>query len=199
MWFDVNSDNNTSNYERRFNVNTDRRLDNAARMIPERTTGMRVTMKTYKNLYSKLCSYENLELAWKKARKRKTLKDYVIEFESNLEDNLLQLKWELETLAYSPVQLTTFIIRDPKTRKISASHFRDKVVHHALCNIIEPILGKDFIYDSFANQKGKGVHLAVRRFRYFMNKFSDFDSSGVGRGGGGNVNFLGQKLCMDTF
>jgi len=127
-------------------------------------------METYTNLYPTLCSDENLYLAWRKARKRKTLKDYVIAFESDLDNNLKSLKYELETLTYVPSPLTTFIIRDPKTRKISASHFRDRVVHHALCNIIEPILSKSFIYDSFANQKGKGTHLAIRRFEHFLRK-----------------------------
>ncbi len=127
-------------------------------------------METYTNLYPILCSHGNLELAWKKARKRKTTKDYVLEFESDLENNLKQLQHELETFAYLPAPLTVFIVRDPKTRKISASHFRDRVVHHALCNIIEPILSKSFIYDSFANQKGKGAHKAIRRFEYFMRK-----------------------------
>ena len=98
------------------------------------------------------------------------MKDYVIAFEANLESNLKELKHELETFTYSPSPLTTFVIRDPKTRKISASHFRDRVVHHALCNVIEPILSKDFIYDSFANQKGKGTHLAMKRFEKFLRK-----------------------------
>ena len=53
-------------------------------------------METYRNLYSTLCSYDNLELAFKKARKRKTLKDYIIEFESDLQNNLKQLSYELE-------------------------------------------------------------------------------------------------------
>lgn len=115
---------------------------------------------------------DNLELAFRKARKGKTLKDYVLEFELDLENNLKQLKHELETFIYSPAPLTTFIVRDPKTRRISASHFRDRVVHHALCNIIAPILEKDFIYDSFANQKGKGTHKAIKRFEKFMRKTS---------------------------
>ena len=127
-------------------------------------------MKTYNNLYSKLCIYENLKLAWRKARRGKTKKDYVIQFESNLENNLKQLKHELDTFTYSPAPLTTFIIRDPKTRRISASHFRDRIVHHALCNIITSILEKDFIYDSFANQKHKGTHAAIRRFEGVMRK-----------------------------
>jgi RNA-directed DNA polymerase len=127
-------------------------------------------MQTYNDLYTKLCSYDNLELAWKRARKRKTLKDYVIEFETNLANSLSQLKYELETFTYRPSPLTTFIVRDPKTRRISASHFRDRVIHHAVCNIVEPILSKDFIYDSFANQKGKGTHLAIKRVEKFMKK-----------------------------
>lgn len=121
-------------------------------------------------MYASLCSYDNLELAFRRARKRKTLKGYVIEFESDLENNLKKLKNELEIFTYVPRKLTTFIVRDPKTRKISASHFRDRVVHHALCNIIAPIFEKGFIYDSFANQKGKGTHIAIKRFERFLGK-----------------------------
>lgn len=125
-------------------------------------------MKTYNDLYPELCSYENLEIAFKKARKRKTLKPYVVEFESNLERNLLAIQFELQTFTYKPSSLTTFIIRDPKTRKISASHFRDRVVYHALCNVISPFLGNCFISDSFANRKGKGTHPAIKRFEQFL-------------------------------
>lgn len=127
-------------------------------------------MKTYKNLYSSFCSYSNLELAYLKARKGKTLKQYVINFENKLKDNLQILKNQLEDESYLPRPLTTFIVRDPKTRKISASDFKDRVIHHALCNITEPILSKDFIYDSFANRKGKGTHTAIERFEEFAKK-----------------------------
>ncbi|MGI0141584.1 MAG: hypothetical protein ACREBF_02970 [Candidatus Micrarchaeales archaeon] len=127
-------------------------------------------METYTNLYSRLCSYENLELAYIKARKRKSLKPYVVEFEADLDNNLRQLKKELETFTYLPSPLTTFIVRDPKTRTISSSYFRDRVVHHALCNIIAPILEKDFIHTSFANQKGKGTHEAIKKFEKFFRK-----------------------------
>jgi len=129
-------------------------------------------MKTYKNIYSELCSYENLELAFKKARKRKTLKSYVIKFEKNLKENLLQLRAELLFHSYQPIPLKTFILRDPKTRKISVSEFRDRVIHHAICNIIEPIFDKRFIYDSYANRKYKGVHAALKRFDYFKRKIT---------------------------
>ena len=129
-------------------------------------------MKTYTNLYNKLCSYENLELAFKKAKKGKASKDYVFEFEKNLENNLLLLRSELLLHSYTPQPLKTFILRDPKTRKISKSEFKDRIVHHALCNVIEPIFEKSFIFDSYANRKGKGVHKALKRFDYFKKKIS---------------------------
>ncbi|MDD5133357.1 MAG: reverse transcriptase domain-containing protein [Candidatus Nanoarchaeia archaeon] len=127
---------------------------------------------TYNNLYSKLYLYDNLFLAYKKARKGKTKKDYVIEFEKNLETNLLKLQKELETLTYKPKPLKKFILRDPKTRKISKADFRDRIVHHVLINMIEPIFDKTFIYDSCANRKGKGNLFAIKRFYYFLNKVS---------------------------
>jgi retron-type reverse transcriptase len=127
-------------------------------------------MKTYKNLYPKIYSIENLVLALSKARKRKTNKQYVVQFESEKEKNLEQLQYELRSLTYSPRPLTNFIVRDPKTRRISASAFRDRVVHHALCNIIEPIFERNFIHDSFANQKGKGTHKAIKRLEKFTRK-----------------------------
>lgn len=110
--------------------------------------------------------------AFKKARKGKSKRWYVKEFESDLENNLLQLKYELETSIYNAKPLKRFIIRDPKTRVIHASQFKDRVVHHALCNIIEPIFDKTFIYDSYANRKKKGSHSALKRFDYFKRKVS---------------------------
>ena len=76
---------------------------------------MLVCMKTYTNLYTRLCSYDNLYLAYRKARKGKTLKTYVVEFEFELDNNINRLKYELESFSYTPVPLTTFVIRDPKT------------------------------------------------------------------------------------
>ena len=76
------------------------------------------------------------------------------------------------TLTYGPKPLKNFILRDPKTRKISKSDFRDRIVHHAICNIIEPIFDKSFIYDSCANRIGKGNLFALRRFDKFKRKVS---------------------------
>jgi retron-type reverse transcriptase len=123
-------------------------------------------------MYAKLTTYENIFLAYTNARKHKTLKPYVIEFEKDLELNLLALQLELQLKSYYPRPLETFIIRDPKTRKISKSHFRDRIIHHALCNIIEPIFDKTFIYDSYANRRGKGTLNAIKRYEYFKRKIS---------------------------
>jgi hypothetical protein len=64
-------------------------------------------MKTYKNLYPKLCSYKNLELAFRKASKGKSKKPYVVEFKKELNKNLLELKRELETETYKPSRMTS--------------------------------------------------------------------------------------------
>ena len=82
------------------------------------------------------------------------------------------LRSELLLHSYKPKPLVHFIICDPKTRKISKSDFRDRVIHHALCNIIEPIFEKSFIFDSFANRIGKGTLKAVERFDFFKRKAS---------------------------
>jgi len=129
-------------------------------------------MQTYNNLYNKLCSYNNLLLAFKKAKKGKTKKDYVIKFEENLENNLKILEFELVNKIYKPRKLKLFIVRDPKTRKICKSSFRDRIVHHAIVNILEPIYEKIFIYDSYASRKNKGQHKALERFDYFKRKVS---------------------------
>lgn len=113
---------------------------------------------------------ENLILAWQKARKGKTKKLYIIEFEKNTEKNLLDLHLELKEEAYWPKPLKTFILRDPKTRVISKSDFRDRIIHHALNNIIRVLFEKSFIYDSCANQIGKGNLFALRRFDKFQRK-----------------------------
>ena len=110
---------------------------------------------------------KNLVLSWKNARKGKTQKDDVIEFERNLRANLKIIHYELKYQTYKPKPLKTFILRDPKTRKISKSDFRDRIVHHALVRIIEPIFDKSFINDSCANRINKGSSFAIKQFKRY--------------------------------
>jgi len=125
------------------------------------------------NIYEEIISLKNLILAWKKARKGKTKKYYVKYFEENIAYNLKLLHNELKSQTYKPKPLVTFILRDPKTRKISKSDFRDRIVHHAIVNILEPIFDKTFIYDSCANRKGKGNLFAIKRFEKFQRRVTN--------------------------
>ena len=129
-------------------------------------------MKTRNQLYSQIYSMGNLTIAWRNAQKHKTLRPNIIDFEKDIIRNLLNLHNELKTKTYKPRPLISFILRDPKTRKISKSDFRDRVVHHALINIIKPIFEKQFIYDSCAGRIGKGSLFALKRFEKFIRKIS---------------------------
>lgn len=115
---------------------------------------------------------QNLTLAWRKARKGKTKKKDIIEFEKRLIENLLELHHELKNKTYRPVPLATFILRDPKTRVISKSDFRDRIVHHAVILTMGNLLEKHFIYDSCANQIGKGALFALSRFDKYYKKIT---------------------------
>lgn len=129
-------------------------------------------MKTYKNLFDKLYSWKNLEQAYWQARKHKSRNPRIIEFEKKWQLHLATLARELRTRTYTPKPLRKFILRDPKTRTICVSDFRDRVIHHALINILQPILEPRFIHDSYASRIRKGTLLALKRFDSFKRKVS---------------------------
>jgi retron-type reverse transcriptase/predicted DNA-binding transcriptional regulator len=164
-----NNDNNNLNGNN--NLNNNGRFVGIVKLKNRRDTHSHCKMQD-RDLFAEICKYENLEQAFRKARKGKTRKDYIMEFEDKLDANLLCLRSELLLQTYRPRPLKTFILRDPKTRKISKSDFRDRVIHHALCNVIEPIFDKTFIHDSYANRKGKGTFAAIKRFDNFKRKVS---------------------------
>ena len=119
--------------------------------------------KKYDNLYGELTNFSNLYWAFRKAAKGKRGNAAVAAFEFNLEDHLIQIQGELLVQSYKPGAYYSFYIHDPKHRLISAAPFRDRVVHHALCNVIEPVFERTFIGDSYANRVGKGSHKALDR------------------------------------
>jgi len=128
-------------------------------------------MKTYKNLYPQITDWSNLLLAWKKARRGKRYKPAAAAFEQNLGEELLRLQQELEDGSYMPGGYRSFTIHEPKRRRISAAPFRDRVLHHALCNVTEPIHERSFIRDCYANRKSKGSHKALDRCTQYMRHF----------------------------
>lgn len=145
--------------------------------MPERARGARESdffkmAKTYKNLYPQIYAFDNLYLAHRKARRGGKRKyPQVAEFEHNLGENLLQLQAELQNQTYRPGPYRHFMIIERKVRKISAAPYRDRVVHHALMNIIQPIFETRFIFDSYACRKGKGTHRALDRAQYFARRY----------------------------
>lgn len=128
-------------------------------------------MKTYRHLFLPLCSFENLYAAYRAARKGKRGHAAVAHFEREQERELFQLQAELLTESYRPGPYHSFYIHEPKRRLISAAPFRDRVVHHALVQVLEPIWERRFSFDSYANRVGKGTHRALDRSQAFAQNF----------------------------
>ena len=118
--------------------------------------------------YQRLCSFANLYQAFRRARRGKRGQEDVAHFERNLELELWSLHDELISLRYLPGPYTSFYRTEAKRRLISAAPFRDRVVHHALVAVIEPRFERCFIYDSYANRVGKGVHRALDRCTQYL-------------------------------
>ncbi|MFB2834218.1 reverse transcriptase domain-containing protein [Floridanema evergladense] len=124
-------------------------------------------MKRYGNLYPQIIEFSNIYLSAKKAQRGKRFRDNVLEFNYKLETELFKIQQELKDKTYQPGSYRTFHLRDIKSRLISAAPYRDRVVHHALCNIIIPIFERSFISDTYANREGYGTHKALRQFTKF--------------------------------
>ncbi len=120
--------------------------------------------------FEALCSWENLAQAWRKAARGKRGTASVARFEYRAEEQLVAIRERLLAGSYRPGRYVHFHVKDPKRRKISAIRFGDRVVHHALCNVIEPRFERLFIADSYANRKAKGTHRAVDRLQAFARR-----------------------------
>lgn len=129
-------------------------------------------MKTYGDLYPRICDFDNIHLAYLKARRNKRYKQEVLRFSSRLEENLIDIQNHLAWKTYQPSQYKYFTIYEPKQRLIAALPFRDRVVHHALCNLIEPIFERSMIHDSYACRRGQGVLSGVLRMSRFLRDAS---------------------------
>jgi len=120
-------------------------------------------MKSHSHLFELICSFENLYLASKKAEKGKRFRHEVAAFNARREENLIAIQNLLRAGEYPFGNFRTIKIVQPKPRLISAAPYSDRVVHHALINIIGPLFERKFIRDSYANQTGKGTHAALDR------------------------------------
>jgi retron-type reverse transcriptase len=138
-------------------------MDQAAEAATTACSGHKI-MKRYGDLWPQITSFENIVKAAQQAQRGKRFRPNVLEFNYNLEQNLFKIQQELQDQSYRPGSYRTFRIFEPKPRLISAAPYRDRVIHHALCNIIAPILESTFIPHSYANRTGFGTHRALRRF-----------------------------------
>lgn len=125
--------------------------------------------------FEEIISLENLFGAWRKFKKGKMKKKDVQEFALNLEDNIFGLHEDLKSGNYHHSNYTSFFVRDPKLRHIHKVIVRDRLMHHAVCRIIEPIFEKTFIFDSYSSRRDKGTYKAIRRFKKFAWKLSQND------------------------
>jgi len=129
-------------------------------------------MKFYTNVFNEIISLENLFLAWNEFKKDKLKKKDVLEFEWNLEPNILELHRDLKYHRYKHGVYTSFNICDPKQRKIHKAIVRDRILHHAIFRVLNPLFEPAFISHSFSCRVKKGTHKGVNSLAYFLNQVS---------------------------
>jgi RNA-directed DNA polymerase len=122
------------------------------------------------NLLDRIANFQALHAAALRAIKGKRKKPGGAAFFANLERELITLERQLKDGSYRPGRYTAFEVNDPKKRMVSAAPFRDRVVHHALCAVVEPIFEHGFIGNTFANRKGKGTHKAIEAYEWYRDR-----------------------------
>ncbi len=131
-------------------------------------------MKRSGHLFEQVADFHALVAAAKRAARGKGASLSAASFLFHLEGEILRLQREILDGSYRPRPYRTFYISDPKPRTISAADFRDRVAHHALCAVLEPLFERAAIFDSYACRPGKGSHRAVRRAQQFSRRFGRF-------------------------
>jgi hypothetical protein len=129
-------------------------------------------MKRAGNLYGRIAEPENLRLAFLKSIRGKRGKPDVIAYTANLDANLRQLREQLLAERVDAGHYHFFTVHDPKERVICAASFPERVLHHAIMNVCEPVLERYAIHDSYACRTGKGMHSAVLRAQDFTRRYA---------------------------
>lgn len=126
--------------------------------------------RTYNHLYEKIYDFENIYRAYLQARRGKRYQDDVMRFTADLECNLINIQNHLIWKTYRTGAYKYFTVREPKERLVAALPFSDRVVHHAICNVIEPIFERSFIPDSYACRVNRGVMAGVKCTTKFLRE-----------------------------
>ncbi len=122
--------------------------------------------------FSSIISCKSLFSAWKEFKRGKEKKLDVQRFTMALEENIFSLYRELQSGTYKHSLYDSFYVHDPKLRLIHKAEVRDRILHHAIVRVIEPLFEKTFIFDSYSSRKGKGTHRAVIQLRTFAKTLS---------------------------
>jgi retron-type reverse transcriptase len=123
------------------------------------------------DLFAGIASFPALRIAAGEAIKGKRKKPGAAAFMANCERELLRLERELNDGSYQPGSYVEILVREPKERLVSAAPFRDRVVHHALCAVVQPIFERGLIANSFANREGKGTHKAIAVYERYRDRY----------------------------
>lgn len=126
--------------------------------------------KKHKHLFDAIISPDNFDLAYSKTRNGKRRSYSYLEFKEYASLNLKLLREEVADGAYTVGEYRHFYIYDPKKRLISALPFRDRIVQHAINNVIEPIFDSTFLPYTFACRPGKGTHAGVVHVQSAMRR-----------------------------
>ena len=122
--------------------------------------------------FNQLCSTEHLFATWDKFKRGKSARPDVQKFELRLEENIFKLQADLINGCYQHSNYEPFIVHDPKKRQIHKAPVRDRLLHQAVVDIVEPFFERQFLFDSFSCRRGKGTHAGVRRLRQFLRQAS---------------------------
>lgn len=129
-------------------------------------------MKRAGNLFAAIAEFDNLRQAFLKARRGKQERPAVREFAADLDRNITRLHRGL--LGFEPLDIGNyryFMVYDPKPRMICAAAFPERVLHHAIMNVCEPVFERYAIFDSYACRLGKGGDRALKRAQYFCRRY----------------------------
>lgn len=125
-------------------------------------------MSNLENIFDQVISIPNLRLANQHAMKGKRYNRFATGFNYDLMSSLLLLQKQLLSQTYHPEDYRHKIILEPKVRSIEAPSYRDRIVHHAIYQYLNPFYEKYFIKDSYACRQDKGVHTAAKRVQSFL-------------------------------
>lgn len=129
-------------------------------------------MKTFNGLWDKLISFENLYRAYKTASSNGHRTDEsVMRFTRNLEENLINLQNELIWHTWTPDPVFEFIVYEPKKRVVQAPSFRDRIVHHAVYQVVGQLFEAKMIQHTFACISQRGPLKAALLLKEYVNEY----------------------------